>query len=217
MPSLIRSFLAAGMALALGMALAGCTITSQHSLIGADEGAAPLPDAFTLIPYRPDDGGYVPSTDLPVAFDHEGNRYVGTRIPDTKGPLSVGLVPLDEGRFLVAASVGGEPGVVYGFARYSDSVLSIALAPNKHTAAAISRERRTAMPQERYDLRGLSIDPRTRQITLKRRTALNFLAEMSASVKLPRDPPAVGYGAEDATAPPPSRLVVAGRDWIKVP
>jgi hypothetical protein len=213
----VRRVLGAVAILALAVGLAACTISSDKPLFGDSEGAAPLPDAFTFFPYQDSPNGYVPSGDAPAAFSHEGNAYVATKIPDAKGPLSVTFVPVDDSLFIVCAKTAENPGIVYGFARYDDGVLSIALSPDKETIAAIDHERKSAMPMGKHALRGLAISPSTGAITLKSREALDYLARMYAEGRLPMDKLTVAYIAEDASVAPPSRLVPAGTDWIKVP
>lgn len=217
MPVFIRRVLTAVAVLVVALALAACTISSDKPLLDASEGAAPLPDAFTFFPYQDSPDGYVRSSDAPASFAHDGNAYVAGSIPDAKGPLSVTFVPVDEGVFVVAAKTSEDPGIVYGFARYDDGVLSIALSPDKDTAAAIDHERKSAMPMGKHALRGVTISPSTEAITLKSREALDYLAKMYAEGRLPMDKLSVAYIAEDASVEPPSRLVPAGTDWIKVP
>jgi len=217
MPAFVRRVLSAATILALALLLGACTITSDKPLLDDSEGAAPLPDAFTFFPYEDSPDGYVRSTDAPASFAHQGNAYVATNIPDAKGPLSVAFVPVDQSVFVVAAKTSEDPGIVYGFGRYDDGVLSIAFSPDKATVAAIDHERKSAMPMGKHALRGVTISPSTEAITLKNREALDYLAKMYADGRLPMDTLTVAYIAEDASVAPPSRLVPAGTGWIKVP
>jgi hypothetical protein len=217
MHRLIRFCRAAAAAFALGLLLAACTIHSDKPLVAASEGAAPLPDAFTLIPYDAGDSGYVPATDPPASFVRNGNVYEAAAVPDAKGPIDARFIPVDGKNYILAITLPDEPGMIYGFAHYGDGVLSIALTPDHDTADALKRERRTAMPQGRSDLRGAAIADESDGIGLTSRAALDYLAHMYADGRLPMGTPSVAYISEDASAPPPARLVPSGEDWIKVP
>lgn len=208
---------AAAALLLLVLLLAACTISSDRPLLADGEGAAPLPDAFAFFPYQAAADGYVRSSDPPASFEHEGDRYVARNVPDMRGELDVRLVPVGDETYLLAATGTGEPGTLYGFARYADSVLSIALAPDRQTAAAIARERRHGMPRAHKALAGLTVEQETGAIVVRRRAALDYLAEMYLAGRLPMDTLSVGYLAPDADAVPPSRLIPNGRDWMRVP
>jgi hypothetical protein len=199
------------------LALAACTITSDAPLTSDDEAAAPLPDAFAYFPYQEGDGGYVRSSDPAAHFARQGADYVSTDIPDSKGPLTVRFVRLDDENFLLAATTGTDPAATYGFARYDDGVLSLALSPDKSTAEALRRERARVMPQERIALTQLSIERSTDAIVVHTRAALDYLGRMYVGGRLPMSPATVGFVSLDDTAAPPSRLVASGNDWIEVP
>jgi len=197
--------------------LAACSISSPTQLIADEAAVAPLPDAFTYYPYEAGPDGYVPSKAGSATFVRRGNDYVTTNLPDIKGELDVRFAPVSENVYLLAAKVGDSPAVVYGFARYGDGVLSIALTPDKQTTGALARERRRSMPKTRQALGGLTIAADTNAITIKTGTALRYLGEMYADGHLPLEPPAVALVAEDPSQPLPSRLVQSGEDWIRVP
>jgi hypothetical protein len=217
MPPLLKRLSAAIGALGLALLLAACTISSEKPLVAPGEGAAPLPDSFTFRPYEASADGYVPSTDPPATFTRQDHSYTATSMPDMKGPLDVRFVPIGDEAYLMAVTDGDTPGMIYGFARYADSVLSVALIPDKQTAAAIAIERTNAMPRGKRALKGVAISAETDAITLSGRTALNYLAEMYVAGRLPMGDPSVAYLALDPEAPSPSRLVASGRHWIKVP
>jgi hypothetical protein len=196
--------------------LAACTITSDRPLTSEDEAATPLPDAFTLFPYEQSANGYVPEAISPMQFTREGSDYVGTDIRDSSEPLRVRFVRLNDKLFLLAATTSDSPAVTYGFARYNDGVLSIALSPDAGTALALQRLRRRMMPQQRLPLAGVTIAPGTDAITVRSRAALDDLGRLYAAGRLPLAPPAVGYVALDPSTTPPSRLVPSAGDWIEV-
>ena len=196
--------------------LSACTITSEKPLLAASEGAAPLPDAFVFYPYEKSQDGYIRSGDPPATFHRKGHVYVGWNLPDTKGEIDVRLVPVG-GDLLLAAQEPSTTNAIYGFARFADGVLTLALAPDRQTARAIERERHAAMPKARKALAGLGISPETSAITLTSRAALDYLAGMYVAGRLPMSPPVVGYISEDPEAVAPARLVPAGHHWIKVP
>jgi hypothetical protein len=189
--------------LCLALVLAACTITSKTALVGEDEGATPLPDAFTFFPYEYGTDGFVRSTDGPATFRRDGT-------------INIRLLPLGSG-YLLAATAADTPGMIYGFASYVDGVLSIYLSPNEKTAAALQQERKGSMPKTRAALTGLAIDPQTDAITITNRRALDYLGDMYAIGRLPMDRPTVAYIDEDPTATLPARLVQSGVGWIKVP
>jgi len=196
--------------------LTACTITSERSLTNGDEAATPLPDAFTLFPYQQSANGYIPEAISPMQFVREGSDYVGTDIQESSEPLRVRFVRLNDDLFLLAAMVSDSPAVTYGFARYNDGVLSIALSPDASTALALRRLRHRMMPKERLPLAGVTVAPGTDAITVRSRAALNDLGRLYAAGRLPLAPPAVGYVSLDSSAPPPSRLVPSAGDWIEV-
>ena len=200
----------------LALLLGACTISSEKPLLEASEGAAPLPDAFTFYPYQKGDDGYVRTTDAPAHFERHDNVYSATDLPDVKGNFDVRFVPEGDD-YLMEASGPHADSAIYGFAHFSDGVLTLSLTPDKDTAAAIDRERHGSMPITRKALAGLSISGETSSITLTSRASLDYLAGMYAAGHLPMGTISVAYLSEDPDIPPPSRLVQAGDHWIKVP
>ena len=215
-PRLIRLCLALAAALLLGPLLAACTISSEKPLLKDAAAAAPLPDAFTFFPYEWGEDGYVRATDAPTSFVQAGDAYVATASPDSDGAMTVRFVPTGGETFIIAVTIADQPETVYGFARYSDSVLAMALSPDTATIAAIARERATSMPKERKALAGLRIGSQ-QEVIVKTRAALDTLTHMYTAGRLPMGHLAVGYIALAADATPPSRLVQSGRQWIGVP
>ena len=216
MPRLFRLCSGLAAAMLLGLLLAACTISSDQPLFGAAEAASPLPDAFTFFPYEWSENGYVRSTDAPLSFVHAGATYAAAAPADSSGPIAVRFIPTGGAIFIIAITVADEPGIVYGFARYSDSVLAMALSPDEMTVAAIARERKTSMPKVRKALAGVQIGPQ-HEIILNSRAGLDALTHMYTAGRLPMGRLAVGYIALAADATPPSRLVQSGRQWIGVP
>ena len=214
---LIRTCLTAATALSIGLLLAACTITSEKQLLTTAEAAAPLPDRFVFYPYEPGPDGYVRSNDAPVTFVHEGSDYLARDIPDAKGPMDIRFVALGDNAFLLAAIIAGDEGVVYGFARYANSVLSIALSPGKASTAALARERRGAMPKAGKALDAISVNQATDEIAVSSRAALDYLSGMYLAGRLPMEEPSVAFIAEDPKAPTPSRLVASESGWVRVP
>lgn len=204
-------------ALLLAVLPAACTITSDRPLVAPTEGAAPLPDAFTLFRYDWTADGYVPSGAIPVHFTLAGLSYVSADLPQFGGPLAVRFIPVGEGVFLVAATTGADPGTAYGFARYDEGVLALALSPDAETGKTIAAAHATAMPKQRRELAGLHIDPRTHAITVRDRLTLDTLAHMYAAGDLPLARPAVAFVAADPEAVPPARLIPNGTQWMRVP
>lgn len=197
--------------------LAACTITSDRPLTSDDEAAAPLPDAFTFFPYEQTADGYVPEDIAPMQFVRRGADYMGTDEPGSTQNLAVRFIRLNDELFLLAAAGSDSPTVTYGFVRYSDGVLSVAVSPDAGTAAAIAKERRRMMPQDRLALGGLAVARDGSAITVTTRAALDELGRLYAAGQLPMDTPAVGYISVDPSTPPPSRLVPSGGSWIEIP
>lgn len=210
----LRLFSAAMLVLGL---LAACTMVSDKVLIANDEATAPLPDAFSFFSYEFGDSGYMRSTDPPASFVRDGNEYIAHDVPDMPGTLTARFVPVGNEVYLMAATISDQPGAIYGFARYADGVLSVALSPDDGTAVALQRAKTGAMPQVRTALAGLTINQKTDEITIGSRAGLDLLAKMYAEGGLPMDRLSVGYVALDPTAPLPSRLIQNGEGWIPVP
>lgn len=216
MPRLLRLCFGLAALLLVGPLLAACTISSDKPLLTGAATAAPLPDAFTFFPYEWGEDGYVRAADAPTSFTRMGDSYVATASPDSDGPMTVRFVPTGGDIFIIAITVAAEPDMIYGFARYSDGVLAMAVSPNGATVAAIAQERSTSMPKIRKALAGLRVGAQ-HALILDSHAALDTLAHMYAAGRLPMGHLAVGYIALAADATPPSRLVQSGTQWIGVP
>jgi hypothetical protein len=215
-PRLLRLCFGLAALLLVGPLLAACTISSDKPLLDDAAAAAPLPDAFTFFPYEWGADGYTRATDAPTSFVRTGDSYVATASPDSDGPMTVRFVPTGGDIFVIAITVADEPDMLYGFARYSDGVLAMALSPDEATVAAIAHERKTSMPKVRKALAGLRVGAQ-HALILDSRAALDTLTHMYAAGRLPMGHLAVGYIALAADATPPSRLVQSGTQWIGVP
>ncbi|MGN6102360.1 MAG: hypothetical protein ACTHOR_14545 [Devosia sp.] len=214
---LIKTSAALLTALALALLVAGCMITSEKPLLADAEGATPLPASFAFFPYERDGDGYLRSKDPPATFTLKGNHYLAAGLPDMKASLDIRFVPIGDDAYLLAATEGEEPGVIYGFARYADDVLSVELTPTEKTTEALEEARKGATPRVRRALQELTISQETDGITLASRAALDALVEMYLGGRLPMSQPAVAYIAPDTSTTPPARLAADGRHWTSVP
>jgi len=217
MHRLIRTCLSAAAVLAVAFTLAACTISSDTMLVANSEGATPLPDSFALFPYDDGEDGYKRTSDGPATFVRDGNQYVSRDMPDTKGMIGLRFLPAGPDSYLMAATFPDEPGAVYGFARYADSVLSIALTPDKDTSAALEAARSQASGSVKKALDGLAISSDTDAITVKNRAALDYLVTAYAAGHLPLDKLAVAFIGPDATTAPPKKILQSGTGWTLVP
>ena len=213
-PALVRRLVSALLTLGIAVLLAACTITSDKPLIEAGEGATPLPDSFTFVPYDSSDNGYVPSKDDTVHFERHDDHYTAQQGFDMKGPLDIRLVPLSESLYLFEASTADEDGILYGFARYSDSVLSVQIAPDASTATALAKAHSGAMPQQKKALAGIKIDKRTDAITVLNRPSLDYLAKLFVDGHLPMHQAAVAFLSLEDGDDAPARLLPDGTHWV---
>ena len=218
MHRLVRQCLTASTTLALMFLLAACTISSDTLLVSSAEGVTPLPDHFTLFPYeQKDSDAYQRSTDDPASFVRDGNQYVSRDMPDTKGPMTVRFLPAGPKAFLMAAVLPGETGAAYGFARYDNGVLSLALTPDDATAAALAAARKAATGDALAALDDLSVSAGTGAITVKSRAGLDYLIKAYAGGQLPLDKLSVAFIAPDAKAVLPKQIIADGDGWTVVP
>lgn len=216
MHRLIRTCLSAAVALAVMVTLAACTISSDTALLASTEGATPLPDTFVLFPYDDGEDGYQRTSDGPTTFVRQGNQYVSHDMPDTKGTIGVRFLPAGPDSYLMEATFPDEPGAVYGFARYTDSVLAMALTPDKDTSSAIDAARSKATGGVKKALDGLAISQETDAITVKNRAALDYLVSAYAAGRLPLDKLTVAFIGPDTTTTPPKKLLQSGTGWTLV-
>jgi len=218
MHRLIRTGLSAAATLALALLLAACTISSDTLLVAANEGVAPLPDHFVMFPYeQKDSDAYERSHDDPASFVRDGNQYVSRDMPDTKGPMTVRFLPAGPHAYLMAAILPDETGAVYGFVRYANGVLALALTPSDATTAALEAARKAATGDALAALDDLSISAGTDAITVKSRAALDYLIAAYAAGHLPIEKLSVAYIAPDAKSKLPKQIVADGEGWKVVP
>jgi hypothetical protein len=210
---LLRAVLAIA---ATALLLAACTISSEKLLVKESEGSAPLPAHFILYPYNDSTGAYVPANDPPATFNLVGKHYVSTDMADTKGAVVARFLPLGPDLFLLAVTFADDAVTSYGFARYRDGVLAMAISPNGETAKALAAERAEAAPKRRRLIDQLPVSGETDAITVKSRAALDALAKLSAAGRLPMGEPAVAYIGSDG-GKPPARISAAREGWKLTP
>ena len=186
----------AGLALAVVglVALSGCVITSEASLVDTDALVTPLPASFTMYPYKEGPGGFIAADDEPATFTLSGKTYV---VSDNT--MSLQFEPLTGETYLLAVG-GEEPGTIYGTLTYHEGVAAIRLLlagdPNA-TVAAI----KTKAPPEIADDLAYGRDG----LTVSRRATLDFAIGELAAGDLPADTLIAFIGAPDAT--PPTMIV----------
>ena len=218
MHRLIRTGLTAASALALALLLAACTISSDTLLVTANEGVTPLPDHFVMFPYeQKDSDAYQRSSDDPASFARDGSQYVSRDMPDTKGPMTVRFLPAGHNAYLMAAILPDEAGAIYGFVRYTNGVLALALTPDDATTAALVAARKGATGDALAALNDLSVGAESGAITVKSRAALDYLVNAYAAGRLPLGKLSVAFIAPDAKAKLPTQIVADGDNWKVVP
>src|SRR5690606_7861964 len=106
--SMLRSLLNLIAAAAVTL-LAACTVSSPTQLVGADEGATPLPAKIVVYGYKQgDDASWRRTNEAPMSFALTGKAYVAA-----DNSVSLRFVALDNNGYLLSAS-GNEPGALYG-------------------------------------------------------------------------------------------------------
>lgn len=175
--------------------LAACTISSPTSLVGADEGATPLPGKFVVYGYKKgEDEIWRRTEEAPMSFALDGRSYVAS-----DNSMTLRFVPLDNNGYLL--SVGGnEPGALYGTAWVKGQIVVIRMMLADDADAASQKAKAASPPEIAGDITtadgGLSVT---------RRDTLDHLVSLMRKSIVPTEP-LVAWVAENPDAPTPTTI-----------
>lgn len=182
--------------------LAACTISSPTQLVGADEGATPLPPKIVVFGYKKDDDEIWRRTaEAPRGFALDGHGYVAD-----DNSMSLRFVPLDNNGYLI--SVGGnEPGALYGTAWVKGQILVIRMILGEDADTAVQKAKAASPPEIASDItRGKD------GLTITRRATLDHLVELMRKNTVATEP-LVAWVAEDQDAPTPTTIRKDTEGW----
>jgi hypothetical protein len=183
--------------------LAACTISSPTQLVGADEGATPLPATFVVYGYKQgqDDNAYTRSEEAPMRFALKGNAYIAA-----DNSMTLRFVPLDNNGYLL--SVGGnEPGALYGTAWVKGQIVVVRVMLADDSSVALHKAKAASPPQLAMDITS-SKDG----LTVTKRETLDQLVKLIRKGTVPTSP-LVAWVTEDPDAPTPTRIVKDTEGW----
>ena len=182
-------------ALAAVALLAACTISSPTQLVGADEGASPLPARFAAYGYKQgDDDGWRRTKEAPTSFTLSGNAYVAA-----DNSMTLRFVPLDDHGYLLSVS-GNEAGALYGTAWVKGQIVVIRMMLEDDGAVALEKARAASPPDIASD-----INASDGGLEITRRATLDHLVSLLRKGKLAAEPLVV-WVAVDADAPTPATI-----------
>lgn len=175
--------------------LAACTISSPTQLVGANEGALPLPASFVAYGYKQgDDEIWRRTEEAPMSFALAGKAYVAS-----DNSMTLRFVPLDNNGYLLSVA-GNEPGALYGTAWVKGQIAVIRMMLADDADAALNKARAASSPELASDITtadgGLSVT---------KRETLDHLVSLMRKGKVPTEP-LVAWVAEDADAPTPKTI-----------
>jgi hypothetical protein len=182
--------------------LAACTISSPTQLVGADEGATPLPAKFVAYGYKQGSGNaYTRTEEAPMSFALDGNAYVAA-----DNSMTLRFVPLDNNGYLV--SVGGnEPGALYGTAWVKGHIVVVRMMLADDADVALQKARAASPPQLASDI-GSSKDG----LTVTKRETLDQLVTLIRKGTVPTSP-LVAWVTENPDAPTPTSISKDKDGW----
>jgi hypothetical protein len=182
-------------AVAAVILLAACTISSPTPLVGADEGATPLPAKIVVYGYKKgEDQIWRRTEEAPMSFALEGKAYVAA-----DNSMTLRFVPLDNNGYLL--SVGGnEPGALYGTAWVKGQIVVIRMMLADDADAALEKAKAASPPEIASDITiadgGLSVT---------KRETLDHVVSLVRKSTVPTEP-LVAWVAENADAPTPTMI-----------
>jgi len=182
--------------------LAACTISSPTQLVGADEGATPLPATFVAYGYKKgDDEIWRRTEEAPTSFALSGNAYVAS-----DNSMTLRFVPLDNNGYLLSVA-GNEPGALYGTAWVKGQIVVIRLILADDADVALEKARAASPPDIASDITtadgGLSVT---------KRETLDHLVSLMRKSTVPTEP-LVAWVTEDADAPTPTKIMKDTDGW----
>ena len=182
--------------------LAACTISSPTQLVGADEGATPLPAKFVAYGYKKgDDGIYVRTEEAPMSFAVARNAYLAA-----DNSMTLRFVPLDNHGYLLSVA-GNEPGALYGTAWVKGQIVVIRLMLADDADVALEKAKAASPPDIASDITsskdGLSIT---------RRETLDHLVSLVRKGTVTTEPLVV-WVTENPDAPTPTKIMKDTDGW----
>jgi len=182
--------------------LAACTISSPTQLVGADEGATPLPAKFVVYGYKQGNGdAYIRTEEAPMSFVLNGNAYVAA-----DNSMTLRFVPLDNNGYLLSVA-GNEPGALYGTAWVKGQIVVVRIMLADDAPVALHKAKAATPPQLALDITsskdGLSVT---------KRETLDQLVKLIRKGTVPTSP-LVAWVTEDPDAPTPTKIVKDTEGW----
>lgn len=175
--------------------LAACTVSSPTPLVGADEGATPLPAKIVVYGYKKgEDEIWRRTEEAPMSFVLDGRAYVAA-----DNSMALRFVPLDNNGYLLSVS-GNEPGALYGTAWVKGQIVVIRMMLADDADVALEKAKAASPPAIASDITtadgGLSVT---------KRATLDHLVSLMRKSTVPTEP-LVAWVAEDADAPTPTTI-----------
>ncbi len=191
---MLRSLLTL-IAVATMVLLAACTISSPTQLVGADEGAAPLPATFVAYGYKQgDDDIWRRTEEAPVSYSLAGTAYVAA-----DNSMTLRFVPLDNNGYLLSVA-GNEPGALYGTAWVKGQIMVIRMMLADDGDMALERAKAASPPDIASD-----ISPEDGGLAVTKRETLDHLVSLVRKGTVATEP-LVAWVAEDPDAPTPMTI-----------
>jgi hypothetical protein len=182
--------------------LAACTISSPTQLVGADEGATPLPARFVVYGYKQGSGdAYTRTEEAPMSFALQGNAYVAA-----DNSMTLRFVPLDGNGYLVSVA-GNEPGALYGTAWVKGQIVVVRLMLADDAEVALQKAKAASPPELAADMTD-SKDG----LAVTRRETLDQLVKLIRKGTVPTSP-LVAWVTENPDAPTPTRISKDKDGW----
>jgi hypothetical protein len=190
-------------AVAAVVLLAACTISSPTQLLGADEGATPLPASVVVYGYKKGaDDGWRRTEEAPISFALSGKAYVAA-----DNSMTLRFVPLDNNGYLLSVA-GNEPGALYGTAWVKGQIIVIRMMLADDGEMALEKAKAASPPDIALDIGeadgGLEV---TKRATLDHLIALMRKGTIATE-------PLVAWVAEDPDAPTPGTIRKAESGWV---
>lgn len=182
--------------------LAACTISSPTQLVGADEGATPLPASFVVYGYKQGtDEGWQRTEEAPISFTLEDKAYVAA-----DNSMTLRFVPLDNNGYLLSVA-GNEPGALYGTAWVKGQIVVIRMMLAGDEAASLDQAKAASPPEIAGDI-SLADDG----IGITKRATLDHLVALMRKGTIATEP-LVAWVAEDPDAPTPATIRKDTEGW----
>ncbi len=196
--SLLNLFAAAAVTL-----LTACTVSSPTQLVGADEGATPLPGRIFVYGYKQgDDERWRRTDEAPRGFTLAGTAYVAD-----DNSMSLRFVPLDNDGYLLSVS-GNEPGALYGTAWVKGQIVVIRMMLADADGVALEKAKAASPPEIASDITA----SKDGGLTVTKRVTLDHLVALLRKSTVPTEP-LVAWVTEGADAPTPTTIRKDTEGW----